>query len=877
VTVLGEAEVRIKPNTRGFAEQVEDDVESPLVGAAKKAAIAFAAIGGARKVASFFRDTIDAAADLGEEVSKNETVFGDASETVTSFAKNAASAFGQSESAALGAAGTYGNLFRSLELTEEKSAEMATTLTGLASDLASFNNTEVADAVDALRAGIVGETEPLKRFGININAATIEAEALALGLAETKDEIDAGVKAQATYSIIMRQTTLAQGDFARTSDGLANQQRALTAEWQNAKTEIGEGLLPVALMFVEMLRGDTIPAVTELAQAAVPLLIQGFETAAPIIGTTTDLLVALSPALEAIASVIESIPDPLIEAAAYGYAGSKAFGFLGSSLGSAAEMATGLVKVDFSGPLDGGARSAGKMTGGLRSLTKGMSGATAAAGLGVAAFSIWSNTVEEGNRRAKEFGEGIRTDIADQISASEDPLVTLEEKLIAVRDAQRGFEQDISGSSAPWDADFRRELKAGVAELEATDEQLVTMRDTASALGRQFGLTTEEALELALAQGIDLASGVDDSREAFEGAITEQREMERALGAVAGASEKTADEIKEQTDALHALTDATLGSFSSQLDYEDSLLDSSDALAEVREAEKALNDARGPAGAQEIRKAELELAAARAHLTEVQKDGEATELDLIAAHEGIRDAQEAVDEANATGGEAYRELETTLRDAERAALDQAEAALRVAEEAANAEGRTLSWKEKNTILRTELDRVRQTMEPGSPMFESLTGLIGKLDEVPGTYEARVAIDTAVAQGNLDRLARSLNDIFRAENRNIRISEGGGGGLILGSAHGFSGRIHSPTQFLVGEGGEPEDVLVVPTSLGGIDRVVAEMARTLGDVGAAAAGGAAGPLVGQLVIPGARRDDAYSVGMEVVRQLYSLQVRIVSSA
>jgi hypothetical protein len=107
---------------------------------------------------------------------------------------------------------------------------MSTSMVGLASDLASFNNTDPAEALEALRAGLTGETEPLKRYGINLNDATLKAEAMRLGLDTTGSTLSANTKAQAAYSLIMQQSSLAQGDFARTSAGLANQQRIMSSQ-----------------------------------------------------------------------------------------------------------------------------------------------------------------------------------------------------------------------------------------------------------------------------------------------------------------------------------------------------------------------------------------------------------------------------------------------------------------------------------------------------------------------------------------------------------------------------------------------------------------------------------------------------------------------
>ena len=82
-----------------------------------------------------------------------------------------------------------------------------------------------------------------------------------LGLIKTtSDALTPAAKAQAAHSLIMAQSTTAQGDFARTSDGLANQQRILAAQWENAKTRIGNALLPVYKAVVKVLTEKLLPA-----------------------------------------------------------------------------------------------------------------------------------------------------------------------------------------------------------------------------------------------------------------------------------------------------------------------------------------------------------------------------------------------------------------------------------------------------------------------------------------------------------------------------------------------------------------------------------------------------------------------------------------
>ena len=204
-----------------------------------------AAMAAGRAMVDFGKDSIAAASDLNETTSKVGVVFGKQSAKVLLFGKTSANSLGLSENAALSAAGTYGNLFRSMGMTEDKSAGMSVELVKLAADLASFNNIKPEEALEKLRAGLVGESEPLKSLGININETILKEKALKLGLIKGKQPLTALTKAQAAYALIMEQSSLAQGDFARTSTGLANQQRILTANMDNLKATLGTALLPI--------------------------------------------------------------------------------------------------------------------------------------------------------------------------------------------------------------------------------------------------------------------------------------------------------------------------------------------------------------------------------------------------------------------------------------------------------------------------------------------------------------------------------------------------------------------------------------------------------------------------------------------------------
>jgi hypothetical protein len=198
------------------------------------------------QIVQFGKDVIMAASNMNESLSKVQVVFSKSSESVIAWSETSATAMGMSKQAALEAAGTYGNLFQAFGLAEPAAATMSTSLVQLASDMASFNNTSIDEAILALRSGLSGETEPLKKFGVALSEARLKTEALALGLIKsTKEALTPAAKAQASYSLIMKDTILAQGDYSRTADGTANTMRTLSAQFENAKVALGQALLPV--------------------------------------------------------------------------------------------------------------------------------------------------------------------------------------------------------------------------------------------------------------------------------------------------------------------------------------------------------------------------------------------------------------------------------------------------------------------------------------------------------------------------------------------------------------------------------------------------------------------------------------------------------
>jgi hypothetical protein len=122
---------------------------------------------------------------------------------------------------------------------------MSNVMVQLASDMGSFNNEDPTDMLLRLRSGLAGEAEPLRKFGVLLSAAAVQEEAVRIGLVGVGGALDEAQKVQARYSLILGQTTVQQGDFERTSEGLANATKALTAKFEELQAKLGVIVLPL--------------------------------------------------------------------------------------------------------------------------------------------------------------------------------------------------------------------------------------------------------------------------------------------------------------------------------------------------------------------------------------------------------------------------------------------------------------------------------------------------------------------------------------------------------------------------------------------------------------------------------------------------------
>ena len=280
---LDEFEKEAKKTGGQFEDTVKDTMdgaESTVSTAATKIAKAIGSAFVVKQVVEFGKAAIGVASDLNEVQNVVDTTFGaEGAIRINEWARNAAEAFGESELQAKQFTSTLGAMFKSMGVGQADLEEMSMSLAGLAGDMASFYNLDPTEAFEKLRSGISGETEPLKQLGINMSVANLEAFALSEGITKAYTSMTQAEQATLRYQYIMSATADAQGDFADTSDSLANQQRILQLEIQTLAAEIGQDLMPIAQEILTIAR-DGIQWISENKDA-----LEGLAAAAGVAAT----------------------------------------------------------------------------------------------------------------------------------------------------------------------------------------------------------------------------------------------------------------------------------------------------------------------------------------------------------------------------------------------------------------------------------------------------------------------------------------------------------------------------------------------------------------------------------------------------------------
>ena len=253
------------------------------------------------------KQMIGMASDAAEVQSKMDVVFGKALPTLTKEIDKFSQATGTSKFAMREQAADMGALLAPMLGSKQGAADMSLQFVKLATDLGSFNNIPTADALEKIRAGLVGEAEPLRSLGVLLTEASTKEWAYTHGIAARGKELTEVQKVEARAGQIMAQTALAQGDATRTAGSMANQLKTLKSNISDAATELGMALIPAALSVVSTFN-DHWPKIRSVAATVFDALKTGVSTLISFFRTNWDTITEIArSALDKLKVAMEAV------------------------------------------------------------------------------------------------------------------------------------------------------------------------------------------------------------------------------------------------------------------------------------------------------------------------------------------------------------------------------------------------------------------------------------------------------------------------------------------------------------------------------------------------------------------------------------------
>ena len=229
---------------------------------------------------------VNLASDLSETMNKIDVVYGESAAEVKKWSETSITQMGLAKQTALDMTALYGDMGTSMGFTAKAAGEMGMQLTQRAADMASFKNIQIDIAKTALNGIFSGETESLKQLGVVMTVANLNQYALEQGLKKSYEQMSQNEQVTLRYNYVMEKTASSAGDFARTSDGVANQTRMAGEQIKELGASMGNILLPIA---AKLLKG-----VNELIGGFIDLP----ESQKKAIITTLGIVAAIGPAIK---------------------------------------------------------------------------------------------------------------------------------------------------------------------------------------------------------------------------------------------------------------------------------------------------------------------------------------------------------------------------------------------------------------------------------------------------------------------------------------------------------------------------------------------------------------------------------------------------
>ena len=204
----------------------------------------------AREGIELMWESIQMAGDANEQYSLFQQTFRDESEETRAELEAFGDDVGRSTTELMGMASGIQTILAPMGMARDVSADWSVKLAQLATDLGAAFNREDADVLADIRSGLMGSTEVMEKYGVNLKMSAINQELLNMGLEGGVQNADELQKMQARLNLVTAQTADYQGQAARESEGFNGQIKELTANTNDLQIALGKIALPAIMPYL---------------------------------------------------------------------------------------------------------------------------------------------------------------------------------------------------------------------------------------------------------------------------------------------------------------------------------------------------------------------------------------------------------------------------------------------------------------------------------------------------------------------------------------------------------------------------------------------------------------------------------------------------
>lgn len=211
------------------------------------------------QITNMLRGFVEMASSANETSNALEQLFGhEAVGQIDQWSLRMGATMGRSQYDLQAYAARLGSVLGPVTKSRDEALRMAESLAELSVDLGSFFDTSDEEAMRALRSGLTGEYESLKRYGVVLNDVTLAEVAHARGMNKKVTQMTIAEKTELRYAAIIERTKAAQGDAARTGEGFANSSKALAAGLRVVGITMAKKMLPMLERMVRWARDAVV-------------------------------------------------------------------------------------------------------------------------------------------------------------------------------------------------------------------------------------------------------------------------------------------------------------------------------------------------------------------------------------------------------------------------------------------------------------------------------------------------------------------------------------------------------------------------------------------------------------------------------------------